>query len=106
MMSMQNKPKRQPSLSWFPIGANCRRPGGRYAGQSIWTIRHVDQPGRLFVSPEDWDMMFPGQGTSPTLGFDSLRMASFIAIPMPEKLHSSLVSHPNTRTEPSTPHGK
>ena len=50
-------------------------------------------------------MMFltsPGQGTSPRLGFDSLRMASFIAIPMPEKLHSSVVPYPNTHTEPST----
>ena len=97
MMSMQSKPKYQPSLSWLPISFvssyDC--------GQMFWTIRHVGQPGGLFLSPDDWDIAHPWLG-SPRICWDAIRVVSFIAFPMPKNLHTSLIPHPETFRDPST----
>ena len=96
-MPTQCKPKRQPNLSWFPISFVSSYD----SGQLFWTIRHVDQPGVLFLSPEDWDIAYPGLG-SPIIYRGGIRVESFIAFPMPKNVHTSLISHPESFRDPST----
>ena len=97
-MIMEAQPRRRDALSWFPIQfvhSYCKV-------TLFWTIRHVDYPSVVFLSPDDWEQAYPGTDDSPMSCPCVHHEMTFIAFAMPKNLHDSLVPPPENYHDRST----